>query len=346
MHKLLERLDSAASTIVPLAYLAGLMLGTMSYFAGIVLDFGLAVGIALAIAAELHAFLEQRRVRALWAAWQRATDYEARERLQGQVTAHIAILTALVAFSAVNATAFAAETWHPAPGFLPAWVQIGLRGIVIPVFFLLTGALSPLTVSAGDELASASRSMLAKAVRAMSKQWNTRIDRARRSGLDLAPIAIALMLDTGDTDGARRVRLIADGLDAAEHPQVLASVADVAVAATQAAEALPVLPAVESAPERLPESSPERPPTGPGTPTRVPRASKRTTGRGTQARVIRLKRTKASAAERIHAILDIEPDSSIRQLAKRAEVSESTASKHRALWRAARERRSHDQVAQ
>jgi uncharacterized membrane protein YdfJ with MMPL/SSD domain len=79
MHRLLERLDAAASTIVPLAYLTGLLLGTMSYFAGVTLDAGLAVGVALALAAELHAFLEQRRCRALWAAYNRAGDLDVRE---------------------------------------------------------------------------------------------------------------------------------------------------------------------------------------------------------------------------------------------------------------------------
>src|SRR5258706_7115696 len=41
----------------------------MSYFAGVTLDAGLAVGVALALAVELHSFLEQRRVRAAAAAW-------------------------------------------------------------------------------------------------------------------------------------------------------------------------------------------------------------------------------------------------------------------------------------
>src|SRR5579859_6760447 len=172
MHRLLERLDSAASTIVPVAYLAGLLLGTMSYFAGITLDAGLAVGIALALAAELHSFLEQRRCRALWASLGRTTDKDARTHLSGQLKAHIVILAALVAFSAVNATAFAAETWHPAAGFLPTWLQIGIRGAVVPVFFLLTGALSPLHADTGDELVAASRHMLHRTVRATLKQWN------------------------------------------------------------------------------------------------------------------------------------------------------------------------------
>jgi hypothetical protein len=40
----------------------------MSYFAGVTLDAGRAVGVAPALAVELHSFLEQRRVRAAAAA--------------------------------------------------------------------------------------------------------------------------------------------------------------------------------------------------------------------------------------------------------------------------------------
>jgi len=116
MHRLLERLDGAASTIVPLAYLTGLLLGTMSYFTGVTLDAGLAVGVALALGAELHAFLEQRRCRSLWAAYNRASDLDVRERLAGQLKAHIAILAALVMFSAVNATAFCCGDVAPGAG--------------------------------------------------------------------------------------------------------------------------------------------------------------------------------------------------------------------------------------
>jgi len=111
---------------------------------------------------------------------------------------------------------FAAETWHPAPGFLPSWLQIGLRGAVVPVLFLLTGALSPLTVNASDELAAASRHMLHRTIRATVRQWNHRIERARKHGVDLAPVAVSLMMDAGDADGAHRVQLIAEGLNVAE----------------------------------------------------------------------------------------------------------------------------------
>jgi hypothetical protein len=84
------------------------------------------------------------------------------------------------------------------------------------VLFLLTGALSPLTVNASDELAAASRHMLHRTIRATVRQWNHRIERARKHGVDLAPVAVSLMMDAGDADGARRVQLIAEGLNVAE----------------------------------------------------------------------------------------------------------------------------------
>lgn len=334
MHRFLERLDGAASTIVPVAYLAGLALGTMAYFTGVTLDAGLAVGVALALAAELHSFLEQRRCRALWASYNRASDDDVRERLAGQIKAHVAILAALVAFSAVNATAFAAETWHPAPGFLPTWLQIGIRGAVVPCLFLLTGALSPLTVNASDELAAASRHMLHRTIKATVKQWNARIERARKHGLDLAPVAVSLMLDAGDTDGARRVQLIANGLDAAEHGRVNIQPAPATAPpglptrALDAAAQVTVDTAVPSEAILALSEPPEKPPTGPGTPARKPRRV-RTARRRKSPAVLRLQPEPAEV--RIRAVLDADPAASIKRIARLAHVGTSTASKWRGI---------------
>lgn len=224
MHRLLERLDSAASTIVPLLYLAGLALGTASYFAGVTLEgenAGLAVGAALALAAELHSFLQQRRVRATWSQLQRLPDDlehgPERDALATQLKVNAGILAALLAFSAFNATAFVAATWRPAPGFLPPWLQIGIRGLVIPVFFFLAGFLAPLHTDASDQLRATSVEMLRRTLKAIGKQWKRRLALAQKRNADLAPIAIALLEDVGDTDGARRVQLIAAGLDATTH---------------------------------------------------------------------------------------------------------------------------------
>jgi hypothetical protein len=136
--------------------------------------------------------------------------------LRGQLRAHVAILTALVTISAYNSLAFVATTFRPALDFLPVWLQISIRGSVVPVLFLLTGALSPLHADAGDLLAGAATDMLHGTVRAVVKQWRARIRAAKRAGTDLAPVAVALMRDAGDHAGARRIALIAEGLAAAE----------------------------------------------------------------------------------------------------------------------------------
>lgn len=221
MHRLLERLDGAASTFVPLLYLAGLALGAASYFAGITLageNAGVAVGIALAAAAELHSFLQQRRVRATWAQLQRLNvtneDTPEREAISQRLQVEAGILLALLVFSAFNATAFVAATWHPTSGWLPPWLQIGIRGCVIPAFFFAAGFLSPLHTDASEQLHATSTSMLRRTLKAIDKQWKQRLAQAQKRNADLAPIAIALLEDAGDTDGARRVQLIAAGLEA------------------------------------------------------------------------------------------------------------------------------------
>lgn len=356
MHRALERLDTAASTIVPLLYLAGLMAGTLSYFADVQLGFVLTVGIALAFAAELHSFLALRRCRAIFAQFTRAAlGSEQRERLAVQMRVHVAILGALVAFSTWNSIAFVASTWTPARGWLPAWVQIGIRGGIIPAFFLLAAFLSPLHADAGALLAAASHDMLRRTIRATVKQWKRRVETARRRGLDLAPIAVALMLDAGDTDGARRVQMIAEGLAVAEgissNPAPAhATDAPDGAKAPMTVETHPALTAPASAPtdaqtsapgapDRVPDDAPQKPPTGPGSPAAIPaRASKRAHSGVKRTRVLRVLPENANAEQRIRALLKAYPALSIRTLAKRADVAESTASKWRGIIAAELER--------
>src|SRR5260221_497472 len=217
MHRLLEKLDGAASTLVPLAYLAGMLIGTAAYFSGVVLEAGVAVGIALAIAVEMHGFLAQRRLRATWSHLASvAADDPQRASLTAQLRANVVVLGILIVLSMYNGAAFLSRPWPLVDNFLPAGFQIAIRATILPLLFLASGFLTPLHTSAGDVLASASREMLHSTVRATRKQWRERITRAQRQGLDLAPVAIALMKDAGDLEGARRIRLISDGLNAAE----------------------------------------------------------------------------------------------------------------------------------
>jgi hypothetical protein len=320
MHRLLERIDGAAATLVPLAYLAGMLIGTAAYFSGVVLEAGVAVGLALAFAVEVHGFLAQRRMRATWGQLARLSrDDPERERLTAQLRANVVVLAALILLSMYNGAAFLSHTWPIVPGFLPAGVQIAIRAVVLPVLFLASGFLTPLYTSAGDVLEAASREMLHRTVRATLKQWRQRIDQAQRASLDLAPVAVALMEDAGDTDGARRIRLIAAGLAAAEQggPQAPVRIAP--------ATRFPVALTGTETPTEGEGSKPTRPPTGPGSPAharRRPASKRRGLGRSP---ILRL--APEGPEQRIRTVLADTPDVSIRQLAKRAETSQSAASK-------------------
>lgn len=370
MHRLLERLDGAASTLVPLLYLCGLALGTVAYFSGVRLALdGVLVGGALALAAEMHSYLEQRRVRAVWAQLARLPDDDDhRDALTTQLRAHGAILAILVLFSSFNSVAFVAATWTPTPGFLPDWLQIGLRGAIVPIFFLLTGALSPLSTDAGAVLQAASRDMLHRAIRATTRQWRTRLRAASARKLDLAPVAIALMEDAGDADGARRIRLIAQGLATAEHPQTLTErtadyTAEQAMEAVRRNLSITYPPAIDERDEREEpeEPTPEpQPPTDGGSPSvaskrtsdlspasgdvasnvtpitrrglgRAPRRDRRAANRA-NARSGR----RGTAEARIRAVVAQEPGVSHAEVVRRTGVSSSTVSKWRQVIEAER----------
>lgn len=218
MRRLLERLDEIGSTIVPLAYLAGLFLGTASYFTGYRgWSVVLAVGIGLALGSEVHSFLQQRRARAAFAEYRRirkaagdATDAQEVFRFNAY------LLAALVVFQCFTATMFAAATWPVSGSPLAVAAQDLLRGCIIPAFFLLSGFLVPLTQSAAAVLTHASDDILHTAVSRNVRHWRRRIQRVHRRGGDLSPLMVALLHEAGEHAAARRTTLIADNLTLAE----------------------------------------------------------------------------------------------------------------------------------
>jgi hypothetical protein len=134
------------------------------------------------------------------------------------------------------------------------------RGAIVPGLFYLAGELTPLITEPGDVLAHASREMTFAAVRTMSQQWRRRLRRARRRNLDLAPIAVTLLHDAGDLPGAARIRLIAEGLTAAEEGRMPLP----PTAPANTIDATIIHPQLVA--ERTPETPTDRPPTGPGSP--------------------------------------------------------------------------------
>jgi hypothetical protein len=313
-------------------------------------DFDVAVGVCLAVAAECHAYLTQRRMRMARAHLNRAT---VRDDAYGQLETLYArqrnILIALIAFSTYNSIQFVASTWAPT-GWLPGWLQILVRGAIVPGLFYLAGELIPLITEPGDVLAHASREMTFAAVRTVSRQWGKRLRRARRRNLDLAPIAVTLLHDAGDMPGASRIRLIAEGLTAAEEGRM---------PLPQLPQLTPGVPAnADRAPDRAlqltGEQHDDRPPTGPGSPTAAPvrtgpgaepahvlqlrpatraRTTRRTAARassgGTNTPGVRTRRSAAKESVEAQARAVWKPGMTVTQLQQKAGISRNAASTYR-----------------
>ena len=219
MERFVERLAAFFATNVVLVYLGGMFLGTLVYFTqasfGISTSLELTVGVCLAFAVEVHSFLEQRQTRRLYQLWSHLEpDSEPRAAAWTQVIIHLGLTAGLVAFSMFNAIAYWALTTHPQTS--ADWVQVVIRGIVIPAFFLAAGFLTPLHHDATDTLDQAAASILSKTVKVTIKQWHKRVQQNAKQGVDLAPVVIALLHKQGDAGAAERVSLIAAQLDVAE----------------------------------------------------------------------------------------------------------------------------------
>jgi hypothetical protein len=138
------------------------------------------------------------------------------------------------------------------------------------------------------------------------------------------------MEDAGDVGGARRIRLIAAGLDSAEGLTARAIIQPLPV------EALPEpLTALQEALQSpvLPET-PTRPPNGPGAPSAASKRRCKTTS-PKRATILQLQPPEPPA-ERVRIALASEPQLSIRALARTADVSLATASKWRRVVHAER----------
>src|SRR5579859_5096421 len=113
MVRFFETLDDLFSQIVPLAYLVGLAAGTISYFGGAIPNPVVAVGVCVGVAAELHFWLQQRRVRAAYGLLARLNPKDTRrEVLSQQFRVQVGILVVLGMFSMWNSNLFLASYWH------------------------------------------------------------------------------------------------------------------------------------------------------------------------------------------------------------------------------------------
>jgi len=312
LQRFLDYLDEAAGGFIRLAYLAAGITAVALYFGAGHLPGALenslnaALPWILAAAIETHTYSTARRVRAAWQDGQQA---------RGALKVNISILAGLLAFSSWNQLNYLAETWTPPHTALavPGPLAYLIRALIVPCAFMAAAFLAPLAQPITAQLESEARATLADVFRIARKQRRRLLKDAQRSGRDMTAALVELVPDLE----ARRVIAHA-------YAAIGAPVAGVIVPATLAEP--PVAPSTAL------HEDPERPPTGPGAPTRR-RVSKRPSAGKQQARILQLA-PPDPPHERVRVALASEPELSIRQLARTAGVSHSTASKWRKVHQA------------
>lgn len=333
MVRFLDWLDEAAGGLIRITYLlAGITAVAVYFGAGALppsvdLALNAALPWLLAFSLETHTYLTARRVRAAWQEKQRQT-----------LRVNLAVLVGLIAFSAWNQLNYLADTWTPPQHTalaLPLWLAYLVRALVVPLAFLAAAFLAPLAEPVTAQVESEARATLADVFKIARKQRRRMLREAAREGRDMTGALVELVPDP-------EVRRIISHAYNAIRPAPLTPLAALTgpIVQTVPAEAILAVPtrtqeAAEAGPSASAASTPERPPTGPGSPIAARRRASKHAAHAARVAPLtaRPRVLKLDPERRIRTLLAEDPDMSIRQLAKRARVSESTASKYRRLVR-------------
>ena len=342
MTRFLDWLDEAAGGLIRVAYLVWGIVAVAAYFGDGTVPPTIAHTLAalapwvLAFSVETHMYLTARRVRAAWQALQSATRGSAeRGRAMGSMRVNLAILAGLLAFSMFNQLEYLAATWTPPQTALalPGPLAYLVRAIVVPAAFMAAAFLAPMGEGLPAQVQAEAHRFAAATFAVARRQWRARLAQMQQTGQDVTGALVQLVDDPAE-------RRVIGTIHQAMYPAT--------GALTRASLPAPSDLALNALPGYSgdPDDPPLPPlPTGPGSPLAAPDASKHAAPDRERAGSIHLvdaepprRRRTASAQSRVRRVLAMHPTISTRQLAKAAHVSDSTASKHRALWRAERER--------
>lgn len=216
MRNVLRGTDSVFTTLVRLAYISAGLIGWFAFFTHRTVNdptVGFWLGASLAVAVGIHEFLQQVRTYMGWRKLQRTNlSPEERDRTKFGFLVNLGFTVILLGCGGFM-------YWNNFVGGdgLPLWATGLIEAVIVPLFGIAATFLLDVEDDPGLLLKKQEHSMLLKLVNMTQKQWDARVQNAVQNGHNLAPIAIALMDDSGDADGARRVRIIEEGLKATEN---------------------------------------------------------------------------------------------------------------------------------
>ena len=284
-------------------------------------------GLFLVAALGLHELMQTARTNTITAQFIRSLK-EKKDR--GALAFHMAfnwfIMCTLFAF---NVLAMLVYVTHKDTGQSPLSIldlDI-MQAWLIPVLGILASVMIEIEDRASDVLRNAEQDILMEAVKKASQQWKKRLKIAGSTGGSLAPIGVALMMDSGEVDSARRIGIIEEGLRRTEAGEVV-QMKDLYSSPGQKTSGL----AARSLNQKNwtgEKTSPTSPiwTTGDGADGQANGGAKQT-GRKPRSAV------KKNEEQRVHSYLDRNPNASLSDIMKSCNVSKGTAIKHRNSWMA------------
>lgn len=211
--------DRFLANIVRICYVLGTFFGWYGLFTGSTINnptVTYAAGVCLAVAVVLHEWLQLRRAKLYRNRAVRAgTDPKLQEHFARQFWVNFGIGCILLAaggfmlynhFTVING----------GQNLVPPGVAALIEAVIIPVFGAVSTFLTEVEDDPGALLSRMAHTMTLEAVKKIDAQWSKRLASAVQNNHNLAPIAVALMDDSGDAAGAGRIRIIEQGLGAVE----------------------------------------------------------------------------------------------------------------------------------
>lgn len=317
MHSFGNGLDRFLANLIRVCYLVGAILGIFSFFSHLAIDvpqINWAFSGMIAGALVTHEFLQTRRVLIIAGRLMRGKG--SKELLESLGKAFWSNLSILIVLLICNAFFIWQYRTVIDTGVSPLPTNIAdiLEAVALPLFGLAASLLVEVSDDAGVVLERARDAMLFAATKRAVRQQKTRIKTAVKNQHNLTPIVTALMLDTGDEEGARRINLIEQGLENTENDRKLYHAQTRLVSG---------LKALGVSPQNVPQNE--------GMMT-DPKAAKRPSISGTnRARKPRTS-VRLTKEQRVHKYLDKHPDATSTEIEKATGFHPSTVRKYHATW--------------
>ena len=213
MHKVGTQLDRWAAVAIRVLYFVGAFFSIVGFFSQQAYDspaFNFFMNFALGGAFVAHEVLQSKRVALLRKRVLRAAPDEL-PKVKAAFKSDLYIFLGLSFFSFVALwTHFYSVAHHTTP--IPLDVYLPIQAAVLVGLSFAATLLMDSEDDAVEILHRAESEMLFSTIKRSTKQWKKRLAAAVRNRHNLAPITMSLMEDVGNADGARRIRLIEEGL--------------------------------------------------------------------------------------------------------------------------------------